>query len=112
MVKAGGFAIVDGGIERAGRRSVAGEQGEQVMTTTGRTWLLASAMFTSALPAAASAQYGEPTPPPPQSMPGHESMASNHESAAAATPAAPAAPATAAEVMAAAARDRSQRDRR
>lgn len=68
--------------------------------TIGRTWLLASAMFASALPAVASAQYGEPTPPPPQSTPGHESMATP---APAATPAAPAAPATAPEVIAAAA---------
>ena len=68
------------------------------MMTIRRMAFLASALFALALPVQASAQYGEPTPPPPQSMPGHESMATPAPAAAAA----PAAPATAPEVLAAA----------
>jgi hypothetical protein len=65
------------------------------MMTIGRKWLLASATFAlAALPALASAQYGMPTPAPPQSMPGRGQPA-----AAAAAPA----PATAPELIAAAA---------
>ena len=67
------------------------------MVTNGRTWLFASAMLAGALTAPASAQYGQPTPQPPQSMPGHG------QSAPAASAAAAAAPAAATEVTAAAA---------
>jgi hypothetical protein len=67
------------------------------MITIGRTAFLASALFAVALPGSASAQYGEPTPPPAQST-------GNHGEAMPAAPqAAPAAPATASEAIAAAA---------
>ena len=71
------------------------------MTTIGRNWLLASAMFTLALPAAASAQYGQPTPAPAQSMPNHGQSNDRDQPQAAAPAARP--PATAAELSAAAA---------
>jgi hypothetical protein len=64
------------------------------MMTNTRTWLFASAMLAAALPAPASAQYGQPPPPPPQSMPGHGGSAPAASAAAA--------PATAPEVIAAA----------
>jgi hypothetical protein len=67
------------------------------MMTIRRIGTLAAAIFAFALPAAAGAQYGMPTPAPPQSMPGH-----GQAEHAAPVAAAPVAPATAPEVIAAA----------
>lgn len=72
------------------------------MMTIGRNWLLVSAMFALALPAAASAQYGQPTPQPPQSMPNH-GQSDDRDRDRAQAPPAPRPPATAAELSAAAA---------
>ena len=41
------------------------------MRASARNSLIASAALALAIPGAASAQYGQPTPQPPQSMPGH-----------------------------------------
>jgi hypothetical protein len=68
------------------------------MVANGRSWLFASFMLAAALAAPASAQYGQPTPNPPQMMPGHGQSESSR-----AAPAAPAAPASANDATAAAA---------
>jgi hypothetical protein len=70
------------------------------MMTNGRNRLLVSAMVALALPAAASAQYGQPTPQPPQSMPNHGQSAEPDGDQA---HVAPRPPATAVELGAAAA---------
>ena len=64
------------------------------MMTIRRKAFLASALVALALPGLASAQYGMPTPPPPQSLP--------NQGQSAPADAAPAAPATPSELMAAA----------
>jgi hypothetical protein len=71
------------------------------MVTNGRTWFFASLMLAAALPAPASAQYGQPTPAPAQSMPNHGQSSDRDQPQAAAPAARP--PATAAELSAASA---------